>query len=447
MLGTKLALAALAGSPAVEVALPAEIVVPLEYGSFVGEQHAEELPDLSGYTFLECSFEPPAGDWKLPELSTERPLYGRLTLGDAEILCILDLVKESGFFYDRLYCDVNANRDLTDDEVILSNGSRASSYFSTDAIDLVVPVGGERLPYCLTFFAYGSIKPPSGSELELKEAPDSIRIMARSCCAYSGRFEMAGESYRVVLGDGELNGYFDDVARLGDESELEPDQALRPVGDVFWIGGEDGGERRDGCSLGDLLLIAGRLWNVRVDFPERKLILSPYVRRTTRLRLPAKLERLHLSVAAGNGQLVAYQPGEIMVIPTGECRPIWYQIYDEDEQGDDWYVEGTATPETTAIQAVASVITDVRLGPPFEPRAGISSRAYEAFAEEQKLEDVRIGFFITGSGNERVTEILHLDGSATEIELEEDRRRPKEPTFAIVDADGKRVVGGAFRYG
>ncbi len=446
MLGTKLALATLAGSPAVEVAPPADIVVPLEYGSFVEGMHAEELPELSGYTFLECSFEPPAGDWVLPELSTERPLYGRLTLGDAEILCILDMEKEKAPFYDRLFCDVNANRDLTDDEVILSSDSRASFFFATDPVDLEVPVGDERFPYCLTFFAYGSIDTSSGPDLEL-EALDSIRIMARSRCAYSGRFEMAGETYRVVLGDGELDGYFHDVAELGDESELEPDQALHPIGDTFWIGGEDGGERRDGCSLGDLLLIAGRLWNVRVDFPERKLILSPYVRRVTRLRLPAKLERLHLSVAAGNGQLVAYRPGEIMVIPTGEFRPIWYQIYDEDEQGDGWYVEGTATPETNAIQAVGGVITDVRLGPPFEPRAGISPRAYEAFAEEKELEDVRISFFISGSGNERVTEILHLDGSATEIELEEDRRRPKEPTFTIVDRDGQRVAGGAFRYG
>ena len=450
-LGTMMSLAALAGPQVVAMETPAEIVVPLEYASYSDPNREERTPVTYGRANLESSFEPPAGDWKLPQLASDLALYGRITLGDVEFLCVLDKVGDGMCIYDRLYVDRNANRDLTDDEVVLREESESiSSVCSFDHVDLVIPVGGLSLPYCLSFRA-SSRSVSFFGEGRVSFDRESMRFYAKSHCGYTGEFELDGETYRVALGDGRLNGRFDDLAYPAEEDDRDSDAALPLNGDGFWIGGVDGGDYRDAHRLGNRLAIGGRLFTMEVDVPEKRLVLSPFTEPTGQLRLPAKLERVHLSVAGGRDQLIAYRPGETLTVPAGECRLLWYQIYTEDAQGDEWYLAAEATQKTSAVQATAGTVIDLALGEPFEPRGKIPDYIFEELGEN--LGDfagalpARLHMFITGRGNERLVELLHLSGSATEIELDEERERPKEASYAVVDQGGKLVTKGRFRYG
>ena len=89
--------------------------VPLEYVKFP-ERRTSYLP--GGIAYPEKSLTPPEGDWKLPELTGEHPVFARLGLGEGEYLMILDRKARDEGFYTRLRIDTNLNRDLTDDPVV-----------------------------------------------------------------------------------------------------------------------------------------------------------------------------------------------------------------------------------------------------------------------------------------------------------------------------------------
>lgn len=443
MPGMLLSLLLLDAAPAPVVA-PEEIVVDLRYVTHEDLEGEDAPPPLGGYVFLDHSFDPPAGDWKLPEARGAKPLYGWLSIGDAELLCVFDRDDESTGFYDRVTCDRNANRDLTDDEPVLNEESDSSNFLSTDPFDLEVPVGEERFAYRLELTAYCAGRIVDG---EVSYEDESIRVYARSQCAYIGELEAGGRNYRILLADRQLNGRFDDQATFGNEESTDPESSVRPGGDVLWIDGGKGGSYRDGSPLGNYLQLGDRLFALRIDFPRKKLVLSAYDDPVTRIELPAKPRRVCLAVGGGDDYLVAFDAGDTIHAPAGDCRLLWYQVYRQDEQGDEWYLAATATPRTETVQARAGETVELALGEPFSSRAAIYDSAYEAFEESGELEDVRLYFYILGSGNERVGDIRHLSGSATKIALDEDAERPAEPAYSIYDEDGKQVARGEFRYG
>jgi len=443
MPGMLLSLLLLDVAPAPVVA-PEEISVDLRYVTHEDLEGENVPPQLGGYAFLDHSFEPPGGDWKLPELKGEKPLFGWLSIGDAEVLCVFDKDDESTGFYDRVICDRNANRDLTDDEAALNEDSDSFNFFSTDPFDLEVPIGQERFAYRLELTAYCAGRIVDG---EVSYEDESIRVYARSLCAYLGELEIGGRSYRILLADRQLNGRFDDLATFGNEEATSPESSARPGGDVLWIDGGKGGSYRDGSPLGSYLQLGERLFALSIDFPRKKLALSEYDGPVARIVLPAKPRRVCLAVGGGDDYLVAFDTGGTIPAPAGDCRLLWYQVYRKDEQGDEWYLAATATPRTEAVEARAGESVELALGEPFSSRALIYDSVYEAFEESGELEDARLYFYILGSGNERVGDIRHLSGSKTEIALDEDGEMPAEPGYSIYDEDGKQVARGAFRYG
>ena len=157
------------------------LVVPDDLGTFRPRQrraletpHGIEIPIFyDRYPSNSASFRPggysnfrwkpprPAGDWNLPVLEGVQPLFAMVPLGDSNILAILDRHPADARFYNRMYFDRNANRDLTDDPPIdgdLQTPGRRYFFCMFPPIDLEIEVGGHRMPYSLSIEAGG--KPP-----------------------------------------------------------------------------------------------------------------------------------------------------------------------------------------------------------------------------------------------------------------------------------------------
>ena len=100
----------LAAAGALSLAAPARsLEVPLEY-----EREVSSI-------FLLKSAEAPPGEWKLPELKSETPVYLLAHLPGKRRLLVLDRRTGAETFFSRLYYDANGNRDLTDDPAFDAN--------------------------------------------------------------------------------------------------------------------------------------------------------------------------------------------------------------------------------------------------------------------------------------------------------------------------------------
>ena len=129
-----------AGSSAIEVAL--------EYVRGPDEEDSDSPFLHRGELILENLDAAPPGDWKLPELLSERPLYALTSLGDDQVLLVLDRADAADPFYSRIYIDANANGDLTDDPLPVEAAEEwaVPGYFQAVPLDLTLKVGGKEVP-------------------------------------------------------------------------------------------------------------------------------------------------------------------------------------------------------------------------------------------------------------------------------------------------------------
>ena len=89
------------------------IEVKLDYEE-VGKDAKKYYP--TGYRPIEFSFDPPPGDWKLPESNSNKALYAMVKIGDRERLLMLDCQSKEDRFYNKLYFDENGNGSFSEDE-------------------------------------------------------------------------------------------------------------------------------------------------------------------------------------------------------------------------------------------------------------------------------------------------------------------------------------------
>ncbi len=70
------------------------VQVPLKY-----EKYSDGLKSFhpSGSVRLNKTTDPPAGQWKMPELISEYPVYAFVKIGDRKRLCILDRQKKKRY--------------------------------------------------------------------------------------------------------------------------------------------------------------------------------------------------------------------------------------------------------------------------------------------------------------------------------------------------------------
>lgn len=422
------------------------IDVPLKY-----QKHPAESEDFypSGSISLEKMMESPPGEWKFPALVSEHPIYAFVKIGDKKKLCILDYQNASERFYNRFYFDSNGNRDLTDDPFVegtvnlLQNNQRYTVDFP--GMDTRIEIDGKSVPY--------SFRPSvrvSFAQLERRGfTEESVRryitASLRLNCSYTGEFQIQGQKYRVILGDSNCNGRFNDRFNLLETKTLG-EVRRRPIlsrGDGFIITTENKIDSSDLQLCGDWLVVEDKLFEVTINTVNRKMTLTPMTDNLGALELAMETERISLYSEDGKHCLVMYRPNKKIKVPAGKYRLYKYQALKKDEQGDLWRLCAWATTESPFVAVDRKGEVVLEFGEPFlaivdiiQPR-GRSSRALIAFTVEGKVK-------------ESLIDLSHISGDKTQIPLSEEEdlgHRPKEPTYKIVKADGEVVTQGSFEYG
>ncbi|MFH0946968.1 MAG: hypothetical protein V2A76_17390 [Planctomycetota bacterium] len=421
----------------------AALEVPLEYVRYPDEEDVDGPFVVYGEAHLEGSGTLPAGDWKLPELKSEQPLYLLAALGDGEVLLVLDRERADDPFFSRLLCDANANRDLTDDPAVaVGGGLPLPGLFETAPIDLRLSAAGGTMPYSFRFVAW-SEEMLEGGELGDDVKPEELTFLLKSNCCYLGRFEEGQQTYRILLGDANANGRFDDTASFLRLTEENAHHALKLEGDRFFLTSDEEIGEHDATVLGSRVTLGGRVFDLAVDAVSSKLTLTPNTGALATLQLPVELERLTLETQESGEFVMLYRPGREAKVPPGSYRVAGYQLYRQDDQGDLWCLWGSATRQTAFVEVDPAQVTTLEFGEPFLSVGAVPEKTYQA---SKPLERVPVEFHIEGVARELVTELKHVSGDRTRTPLDETRSRPLEPTYIILM--GSQIVArGAFEYG
>jgi hypothetical protein len=420
----------------------AAVEVALEYVCYDNAPTLRVRP--SGGARIRALSEVPSGDWELPDFACARPVFGLLELGDGARLLALDRKQPDDAFYGVLYFDVNGNGDLTEEEPL--EGAHQSPDGRTHMVDFpvistTVDLTGHALPYSLRILAMGLT--PGDSASPQRSPVDGLQVFANVNCAYTGRFELDGETYSIVLSDRNGNGRFDDSVSLGDRDIAPVEGLLVPDADELYLAPSIRPGGSDGMLLADFLVVGGRLFEVVPDLAANKLVLTPTDEPLVPVPLSMKVERLHLYGGTGGRSVAMFRPEEEVTLPAGTYRVLNYQALREDEDGGTWRALAFATTETPALEVGTGARRTLTFGEPYVPTVFVSARSRERVKDG--VQQIPIELRIVGAANEVVLDVRRISGGTKWPDPT--GSRPKEAEYRIVKADGERVAQGKFEYG
>lgn len=413
----------------------------------------------AGMTSLKLMLEPPAGEWKLPKWTTEKPLFGVVKIGSAERLLALDRQKSEDKYYNRIYFDANANRDLTDDPIVDgkeefdSRGPFCRVKFG--AVDTTIEAEGKMLPYSVRpELMVMNLAQYSESNLDPRILPRYVNCTLRSNCAYTGEFNIAGRTYSVTLADTNGNGSFNDVFEIR-KFPIPRRLAVSAQGDSFYISSDGKPDAIDRMIYGDWLVIGDKLFKVSVSSAKGMMILTPVKENLVSLKLAMLPERLSISMEDGKNCIMIFQPAQTIMIPLGRYRLFSYEVFKEDEQGDLWRLCANGTTDTPYFTVGEKDSAVLEFGEPYVPAVTIPNRqqgiTVTVQGQTKRLSPrASLGLNIEGKGNEFITDLSRIKGDKTKISLSQKKNfghRPTEPTYVITKADGEVVTKGFFEYG
>ena len=419
------------------------VQVPLKYTKYPDGSKSFQPSGLVG---LKKTTKPPAGQWKMPKLVSEYPVYAFVKIGDKKKLCVLDRQKKKDVFYNRLYFDSNGNYDLTDDPVIdgtidRSNEPRINAVFP--AVDTTIEVDGKSLPYSFRPDVYTSRLNQTSNEKLERNISRYVRFYLRVNCSYSGEFKVNGQSYRVVLGDRNGNGRFNDRFTFRRNDRITRRRPIFATGDHIFITSGRKIDSYDEQVCGDLLLVKDKLFKVSIHTTEGKLTLTPVTEKLAALNLPMKVEQISLFTEDGKHCLNMYRPDKEIKVPKGKYRLLKYTALRKDEQGDMWSLSAGATTDSPLITVDGRGESVLKFGEPYTP-------AVDVMQYDRSSPRVLLYFNVEGKGKEFLSDLSHISGTLTRIPLSKKKdlgHRPKEPTYKIIKAGGEEVARGSFEYG
>jgi len=413
----------------------------------------------SGQTSLKLTLEPPAGEWKLPKCTTEKPLYGLVKIASAERLMVLDRQKSGDKYYNRVHFDSNGNKDLTDDlildgkEEVDSRGSYCRMKFG--AADTTIEVEGKMLPFSFRpEFMMMNLPQYTESNLDQKILPRYVNCSLRSNCAYSGEFKLDGRTYSLTLADNNCNGYFTDVLEIRNINYPRR-LSVFAQGDSLYISSDGKPDTIDRLAYGDWLVVKDNLYKISFSPAKGTVTLTPVKENLVPLKLAMQPERLSISMENGKNCIMMFQPAQTIMIPPGRYRLFNYELFKEDEQGDLWRLWASATTDTPYLTAGQGDGALLEFGEPYAPFITTAGRL-PAFTVQSQGQTKRLPprvplvFNIEGTGGEFVNDLSHIRGDKTKILLSQKKNlghRPAEPTYEITKADGEVVTKGFFEYG
>lgn len=433
------------------------IEVPLKYEKYPDEPKTF-LPSGSVQLNIRPRGIPLPGDpWTLPHLNTENPAYAFAKIGDKERLLVLDVQKKGDSSYNRLYFDANGNHNLRDDPVFdaLPTSKTDVGYLNVrfPAIDATIEVDSKSLPYSFRPVIFGYMMQMAQVRPDNQNINRYMNIRLMVNCAYSAEFQIDGQKYRLILGDKNCNGRFDDRLTF-----LPSDKITGRVrtnvfarGDSFYITSGENIDSYNEQVCGDWLLVNDKLFEVSIDAAKGLLSLTPVNENLASLKLTMKTERMSLCTEDGKHCLIMYKPAKEIKIPQGRYKLLSYEVFRKDEQGDLWRLCAAATKESPLV-TVGESQSVFEFGEPYVPMVDIHKtwRADSPGSKKGLYQQVFLMFNVEGKAKELLTDLSHISGTKTHILLSEKKNlghRPKEPTYKVMKADGKVVQSGFFEYG
>lgn len=413
----------------------------------------------TGQTSLKLTLESPAGEWNLPKWTTEKPLYGLAKIGSVEHLLVLDRQKSEDKYYNRIYFDANANKDLTDDSIldgkaeVDSRGIFCRVKFG--AADTTIKGEGKLLPFSFRpELMVMNLPQYTESNLDQKVLPRYVSCYLRTNCAYSGEFKLDGRTYSLTLADTNCSGYFNDVFEIRNINYPRR-LSVSAQGDSLYISSDGKPDSIDRLVYGDWLVIKDNLYKVGINPAKGTMTLTPVKENLAPLKLAMLPERLSISMEDGKNCIMMFEPAEAIMIPPGRYRLFNYELFKEDEQGDLWRLWANATTDTPYFTAGQSDGALLEFGEPFAPVITLANRLQAITVESQGQKKrlpprVPLVFNIEGMGKEFVNDLSHIRGDKTNIPLSQKKNlghRPAEPTYEITKTDGEVVTKGFFEYG
>ncbi len=407
----------------------------------------------SGFGYTQAGDAKPAGDWKLPALNAEKPLYALLTFGDRKHLVVLDAKKSGEKIYSRLWFDRDGDGDLAEEAPVESaprpgvEAPPGYMYVQFPLIDATIMAGGAELPYCFQPQISGMMPGAAAPRL-------NITLAYMVPCAYSGTLALGGQEYSFWLSDRNGNGRFDDYAEIRAMGQMAMGPApLSVEGDYIFLTDRPKKETAivqpsDAQPLGNYLLLGSQIFEVKIDLPKGKMIFTEMKTGLGSLTLPVKTDRISLYSETGPKVVTAYKPsGDALMLPPGNYKLLSYQVFRKDGQGDLWRLSASGSGESPMVTVSPGGKASFNVCEPFTPVVALPSTGSAAVPKSGSLP---LQFSVAGAGKEIVTEITHLEGTATNLPLSTTRgreTRPKEPAYTIVKADGEIVARGSFEYG
>jgi hypothetical protein len=429
------------------------IDVPLEYVKFP-DKPKTYFP--TGMARLQYKLDPPPGEWKLPPFVSAHPIYTLAKLGDEEKLLVLDRQKTEDEFYNRIFFDANANRDLTDDPIIEGKSveipGRQYNRVQFPSVDTKIKVQGKSLPFSFTPDFLGRLVAFDEGKISEELLNRMMFLYLRANCMYQGKFEIDGESYYVCLGDSNCSGLFYEKFALRKLGTPFPGRMpIFSTGDNIRISQEEEIDIHNWQVCGEWLLVRNRLYEVSFNQAKKKMTLTPVTQDLVPLKLAMQTEHLSLYIEGGEHFLMTYNPDKKIDIPKGKYRLFSYRVQKKDDQGDLWSLSARATSECPWITVDGSADTVLEFGEPYIISAEVpESRVVNVQGSTSARSSVFLSFTIMGQGNEDIRDLSHIKGDQTKIPLSKTEglaHRPKEPTYTVLTADGKTAAQGSFEYG
>ena len=431
------------------------VEVPLEY---VKQPADREMPDAkgdmlyipSGYMQPELK-DSPEKPLALPDLAKHYVRYSSFTIGDTTFPLALARAANGKKFVYTLYIDANGNASVADDTPIQGttqgNDEDPSVYCQFQPYDLEYQLGDKKLPMSVRFYLWEE-KPTVRSKLS---GGGSCYLNMSTAAGYSGQFAINGRNYKLILGDGKLNG------RFGDKMEMEQrDNHVWTEGDRLILAAPDEkAEYWNTTTVTDYVFLENDVYKLAIDVPNGKLTLTRYDGALAPLKLPPEVQRLEAASPDNSASISFVNPPTSVKVPAGAYKMTSYVLSRKEAVGDVWRLTARATGRTPVCTVDGAETAQMMFGEPYNSqltdqhlrRTRTMDRSDTAMAGAVK-EAYRLQMGVTGCAFEEVAALEHVSGDKTQIRLSaRSNRQPKEPTYKIVTEEGETLASGSFEYG
>jgi hypothetical protein len=411
-----------------------------------------------GSSFTELLDEKPAGIEALPDLLSEKPRFGVFKLGESEFSYVLDASDGEAEHYDTVYLDGNGNGDLTDDPVLKGTIQEFEQGFwyaiFEGTVSLEYELEGERLPYEVGVSISGTDVSrflenlPEGADIDAFDvAGMSVNCSFSTGCYYSCSLELGDEECRVMLGDSDCDGRFGETAFIDGRFGMGENSPLYASGDQLYLTAEEEFSYHDMAVMGDLLIVGELVFGIEVDIAGRRLLLTPVDEGLFPLELSDDPQRLVIHSRGFERTIMAFMPGPEISVPAGEYQLLNYTVYRSGENEDRWRLSANATRKSPFVTVAGDEAVSLEFGEPFVASVGLPFW-FADVDEWSGQENIQLQFAVRGVGNEEVSDLALVSGAESSCEMStEDEQRPLEPTYTILETDGKQVEKGSFEYG